>query len=77
MRGWHSRERVVSNLLAIKAGLPGPRRGPVLLLDKFWERFSNGYVSVQTMGAANEVIENNGSKQLKKIFMCMMLFFIQ
>ena len=30
-RGWHSRERVVSNLLAIKAGLPGPLRGPVLL----------------------------------------------
>ena len=31
-RGWHSRERVVSNLLAIKAGLPGPQRGPVLLV---------------------------------------------
>ena len=30
--GWHSRERVVSNLLAIKAGLPGPQRGPVLLV---------------------------------------------
>ena len=25
--GWHSREQVVSNLLAIKAGLPGPQRG--------------------------------------------------
>ena len=30
--GWHSRERVVSNLLAIKAGLPGPQQGPVLLV---------------------------------------------
>ena len=30
--GWHSREGVVSNLLAIKAGLSGPQRGPVLLV---------------------------------------------
>ena len=30
-RGWLSRERVVANLLAIKAGLLGPLRGPVLL----------------------------------------------
>ena len=44
--GWHSRERVVSNLLAIKAGLPGPQRGPVLLDCK-------QFISVQTALSLN------------------------
>ena len=38
--GLHSRERVVSNLLAIKAGLQGHSEILSYLLEKVWERFS-------------------------------------